>query len=137
MLFNTLNFLTRFGTAVEKLDVNIAVFFDMDDIFQEYVFKSAEQMFRSRKVVTGNVTPNEFLLEMHFSRPNLTDVFPLEYGLSGLFPKISNITSDSQGVIFANVTKDGLLYSSLLESSVFPSIGLLQSRRAFPITQVN
>ncbi|XP_022790062.1 glutamate [NMDA] receptor subunit 1-like [Stylophora pistillata] len=131
----TLEFLTRFGTAVEKLDVNIAVFFDKDDIFQEYVFKSAERMFRSRNVVAGNVTPNEFLLEMHFSMPNLTDVSPFDHGLSGLFPKISNITFDSQGIIFVDVTEDGLLYSTLLESSVFPSIGLLQSRRTFPITQ--
>lgn len=42
MLFNILNFFICFGIVVEKLDVNIVVFFDMDDIFQEYVFKLVE-----------------------------------------------------------------------------------------------
>lgn len=137
MLFITLHLFTSCGAAVDKFDINIAVFFDVDDIFQEFVFNSAEKLFRSRNVVTGNGTVNEFLVEMHFSKPNLTDVSPLVHGLSGIMPKISNITFDSHGIIFVDVTEDGLLYSTLLESCWFPSIGLLQSRNTFPITQVN
>ncbi|KAL9978811.1 hypothetical protein ACROYT_G016377 [Oculina patagonica] len=123
----------RNAGAVDKYDIDIAVFFNADDIYQEFVFNSAEKMFRARNTTFSDALVNDIEVEFHFSKPNLTNVSA--NGLSSIIPKVTNITSNSQGIIFVDVTEDGLLYSTLLESCSIPSIGLLQSQTAFPITQ--
>ena len=131
ILFITLQLFVRYAGAVDKYDIDIAVFFSADDIYREFIFDSAEKMFRAR-----NTTVNDNAVEVHFSKPNLTNASRAN-GLSSIIPKIVNITSVFQGVIFVDVTEDGLFYSTLLDSCSIPSIGLLQSRTTFPITQVN
>ena len=135
ILFITLQLLIRYGGAVDKYDINIAVFFNVDDIYREFIFNSAEKMFRARNTTLSHVYRHDVAVEIHFSKPNLTNVGAS--GLSGIIPIVMNITDTSQGIIFVNVTEDGLLYSTLLESCSIPSIGLLQSQTTLPITQVN
>ena len=135
ILFITLQLLTSPSGAVDKYDINIAVFFNADDIYREFVFTSAETLFRARNA--SDTFSNEIAIDIHFSKPNLTYVTSRTNGLSSIIPKIVNITSTSQAIIFVDVTEDDLFYSTLLDSCSIPSIGLLQSRTTFPITQVN
>lgn len=135
VLFITLQLLMRNAGAVDKYDIDITVFFNTDDIYREFVFNSAEKMFRARNTSFSDTLVNDIAVEFHFSKPNLTNVSV--NGLSSIIPKITNITSNSQGIVFVDVTEDGLFYSTLLDSCSIPSIGLLQSRTTFPITQVN
>lgn len=137
ILFITLQLLTSPGGAVDKYDINIAVFFNADDVYREFVFTSAEKLFRARDATTSDTSSNEVAIDIHFSKPNFTYVSSRANGLSSIIPNIVNITSTSQAIIFVDVTEDGLLYSTLLDSFSIPSIGLLQSRTTFPITQVN
>lgn len=137
ILFITLQLLIPHGAAVDKYDVNIAVFFNADDIYREFVFSSAEKLFRARSATTDDTFSNEIVIDIHFSKPNLTYVTSRANGLDSIIPKVVNITSTSQAIIFVDVTEDGLFFSTLLDSCSIPSIGLLQSRTAFPITQVN
>lgn len=135
ILFITLQLLTCPSGAVDKYDINIAVFFNADDIYQEFVLNSAETLFRTRNA--SDTFSNETAIEVHFSKPNLTYVTSRTNGFGSIIPKIANITSTSQAIIFVDVTEDGLFYSTLLDSCSIPSLGLLQSRTTFPITQVN
>lgn len=129
--------LIRYGGAVDKYDINIAVFFNTDDIYRDFIFNSAEKMFCARNTTFSDVSAshNDVAVDIHFSKPNLTNVGAS--GLSSIIPRVMNITDTSQGIIFVDVTEDGLLYSTLLESCSIPSIGLLQSQTTLPITQVN
>lgn len=137
ILFVTFQLLIRHGSAVDKYHINIPVFFNTDDIYQEFVFNSAVKMFgaRSSKLAT-NQSWNDFEVEMHFSKPDFKNLSSRANGLGSLIPKISNLTSSSQGAIFVDVIEESVVYSTFLESVSIPSIGLFRSQKGFPVTKV-
>ena len=136
MLFVIFQLLVHHGSAVDKHHVNIPVFFNTDDVYQEFVFNSAVKMFEGRNSKSINDSLNEFEVEMHFSKPDFANLSSRSNGLSSLIPRISNMTASSQGAIFVDVTEESVVYSTFLESVSIPSIGLFRSQNGFPVTQV-
>lgn len=124
------------GCAVDRHHINIPVFFNTDGTYQEFVFDSAVRLFRYKESTRNNKSSNDFELEMHFSKADISNLSSRSNGLGSLIPLVSNLTSFSQGAIFVDVTESSILYSTLLESVSVPSIGLFPSQDGVPITQV-
>ena len=122
--------------AIDKYHVNIPVFFNFDNIYQEFVFNSAVALFKDRDSSSKNESLNDLEVKMHFAKLDFSNLSSRANGLSSLIPKVSNLTASSQGAVFVDVTENSIAYSTFLESVSIPSIGLFRSQDGFPVTQV-
>lgn len=76
---------------VDKYDVNIVVFFNVDDIYWEFVFSFVEKFFWVRSVIIDDIFLNEIVIDIYFLKFNLIYVILWVNGLDSIILKVLNI----------------------------------------------
>lgn len=76
---------------VDKYDVNIVVFFNVDDIYWEFVFSFVEKFFWVRSVIIDDIFLNEIVIDIYFLKFNLIYVILWVNGLDSIILKVMNI----------------------------------------------
>lgn len=76
---------------VDKYDVNIVVFFNVDDIYWKFVFSFVEKFFWVRSVIIDDIFLNEIVIDIYFLKFNLIYVILWVNGLDSIILKVLNI----------------------------------------------
>ena len=136
ILLTILVSLLETGKAVNNYEINIAVFLNEADIYQDIAFHSAETLFSNRTHPNRNVSSKRRPVSIRLTKHNISNATLSIDALGIEIPRIWNIASNSQGAIFLDNTRDSSLMSLLLEACHIPTIGLQQRPAGIPITQV-
>lgn len=111
--------------AYEKININIAIFFNASDRFLRSIVQNSKDNFLASQ--QGNNLLNENLT--FYDNPwwrDMTHSGRSKIGLNDSLSVVWNISSNIQGAIFVDINSDSIFLSSLLERSGIPTIGAFQ-----------
>ena len=121
-------------TTADGETINIAIFFNVSDLYLRRIVQNAEDRFfvnqqqnsRRNEKLTFSVKPSWF---------DSANISESRIGLDSSLSDIRNISSNVKGAIFVDINRDTLYLASFLERSGIPTIGIFQSSEQ-PRTQV-
>jgi len=114
--------------------INIAIFFNASDPFLRSIVQNSKDNFLVNQ--QKNNMHSEKLTLYDYSRwLDLANSGHSKIGLNGSLSLVWNMSSRIQGAVFVDISSNSMFFSSLLERSGIPTIGVFQ-RSEQPRTQV-